>query len=61
MKKVCKGSSISNSSRPRYVHLDTCLEGAYCSHAILTTEIGVYHCPFGACFKKLENQKREVS
>lgn len=43
------------------VQYSSCLVGAYCSHAILTTKIGVYHCPFGACFKKLENQKREVS
>jgi hypothetical protein len=34
-----------------------CLEGACCGHAILTAKIGVYHCPFGDCFKKLENQK----
>jgi len=35
-----------------------CLVGAYCSHAILTVEIGVYSCPFGECFKKQESQKR---
>lgn len=38
-----------------------CLVGAYCGHAILTVKIGVYHCPFGACFKKLANQKRGAS
>ena len=38
-----------------------CFVGAHCAHAILTDEIGVYRCPFGACFKKLENQRREVS
>jgi hypothetical protein len=36
----------------------SCLVGAYCGHAILTEEIGVYRCPFGECFKKLESQKR---
>jgi hypothetical protein len=36
----------------------SCFVGAYCSHAILTAEIGVYLCPFGECFKKLESQKR---
>jgi len=36
----------------------SCLVGAYCVHAILTVKIGVYRCPFGACFKKLANQKR---
>lgn len=35
----------------------TCLVGAHCGHAILTMKIGVYFCPFGACFKKLSNQK----
>ena len=39
----------------------SCLVGAYCGHAILTDKIGVYHCPFGHCFKKLENQKRGAS
>lgn len=34
-----------------------CLVGAYCSHAILTKEIGRYRCPFGVCFRKLESQK----
>lgn len=29
-----------------------CSVGAYCAHAILTAEIGVYRCPFGACFKR---------
>lgn len=38
--------------------LSLCLVGAYCTHAILTKKIGVYRCPFGACFKTLENQKR---
>ena len=36
----------------------SCLVGAYCGHAVLTVKIGVYRCPFGECFKKLENQKR---
>ena len=36
----------------------SCLVGDYCSHAILTVKIGVYRCPFGECFKKLESQKR---
>ena len=35
----------------------SCLVGAYCSHAVLTVKIGVYCCPFGECFKRLENQK----
>ena len=35
-----------------------CFVGAFCSHAVLTDKIGVYRCPFGACFKGLENQKR---
>jgi len=35
-----------------------CLIGSYCSHAILTKEIGVYRCPFGECFKKSGNQER---
>jgi hypothetical protein len=39
----------------------SCLVGAHCSHAVLTAKIGVYRCPFGACFKKLENQKRGAS
>ena len=39
----------------------SCLDGAYCSHAVLTMKIGVYRCPFGECFKKLENQKRRGS
>jgi hypothetical protein len=39
----------------------SCLVGAYCSHAILTVKIGVYHCPFGKCLKKLENQKLGAS
>jgi hypothetical protein len=34
-----------------------CLVGAFCGHAILTDKIGIYRCPFGCCFKKLENQK----
>ena len=34
-----------------------CSVGAFCSHAILTTKIGVYRCPFGACFKRLEVKK----
>jgi CxxC motif-containing protein len=34
-----------------------CLVGCYCSHAVLTDKIGVYRCPFGACFKKQESQK----
>jgi hypothetical protein len=34
-----------------------CSVGAYCSHDILTGKIGVYRCPFGACFKRLEGQK----
>ena len=34
-----------------------CYFGAYCSHAILTNKVGVYHCKFGACFKRLKNQK----
>lgn len=32
--------------------VDSCFVGAYCAHAILTVEIGVYRCPFGACFKR---------
>ena len=39
----------------------SCLVGDYCSHAILTVKIGVYRCPFGECFKKLESQKRGAS
>ena len=34
-----------------------CNVGAYCSHAVLTTKIGVYRCPFGACFKRLGVKK----
>lgn len=34
-----------------------CFNGAHCSHARLTSKIGVYRCPFGSCFKKLESQK----
>lgn len=49
---------MSNSVRIRSVQPSTCLVGAYCGHAILTVKIGVYHCPFGHCFKKLESQKR---
>ena len=30
----------------------SCAVGAYCSHAVLTVKIGVYKCPFGACFKR---------
>jgi len=45
---------VGSSSVPQ----SSCLVGAYCSHAILTVKIGVYRCPFGACFKKLANQKR---
>jgi len=41
--------------------VDVCHVGAYCSHAVLTDKIGVYRCPFGACFKRLENQKRGAS
>ena len=47
--KILKEGSVQHSS---------CLVGAYCSHAILTVKIGVYNCPFGECFKKLESQKR---
>ena len=43
------------------VQHSNCLVGAYCGHAVLTVKIGVYRCPFGACFKKLENQKRGAS
>jgi hypothetical protein len=32
----------------------TCLVGAYCSHATLTLETGIYRCPFGTCFKRRE-------
>jgi len=32
-------------------------DGAYCSHAILTEKFGVYHCPFGACFKDFESPR----
>lgn len=39
----------------------SCLVGAYCSHAILTVKIGVYRCPFGECFKKQKSQKTEGS
>ena len=39
----------------------SCSVGAYCSHAVLTVKIGVYRCPFGECFKRLENQKRGAS
>jgi len=36
-----------------------CFWGAYCSHAILTDTIGVYHCLFmGFCFKRMESEKR---
>jgi hypothetical protein len=35
-----------------------CLVGAYCAHAVLTDRIGVYRCPFGECFKKLESRRR---
>jgi len=48
-------------SRLGSVQKSSCSEGAYCSHAILTVKIGVYRCPFGECFKKLENQRRGVS
>ncbi len=48
-------------SRMEKLDKKNCLEGAYCGHAILTVEIGVYNCPFGDCFKKLENQKHEAS
>ena len=34
-----------------------CLVGAYCGHAVLTKKIGVYRCPFGVCFKKLDSQR----
>jgi hypothetical protein len=47
--KILKEGSVPQSR---------CLVGAYCSHAILTVKIGVYRCPFGECFKKLESQKR---
>jgi len=50
--KIFKEDSVPHSS---------CLVGAYCGHAILTAKIGVYRCPFGACFKKLGNQKRGAS
>ena len=43
------------------VQHSSCLVGAYCGHATLTVKIGIYRCPFGVCFKKLENQKRGVS
>jgi len=46
------GDDCMDARRP------TCLVGAYCSHAVLTVKIGVYSCPFGECFKKLESQKR---
>jgi len=41
----------------RILDQESCLVGAYCSQAILTVKIGIYHCPFGACFKKLESQR----
>jgi len=50
--KILKEGSVQHSS---------CLVGAYCGHAILTVKIGIYRCPFGACFKKLANQKRGTS
>ena len=36
-----------------------CYWGAYCSHAILTDKLGVYHCPFGGiCFKRGETSAK---
>jgi len=35
-----------------------CSVGAYCSHAVLTLNLGVYRCPFGQCFK-LSKQGKE--
>jgi hypothetical protein len=39
--------------------LGECYWGAYCSHAILTEKIGVYHCPFGVCFKRIEEKETQ--
>jgi hypothetical protein len=36
-----------------------CYWGAYCSHAILTKDLGVYHCPFGGCFKRKEEKEAQ--
>lgn len=33
-----------------------CLVGAYCCHAVLTSKIGIYRCPFGECVKKQVSQ-----
>jgi len=55
---IARGDKILNEGSVQH---SSCLTGAYCGHAILTVEIGVYRCPFGACFKKLANQKREAA
>lgn len=57
----CLKSSKSSTRAGSTLIQQNCLVGSQCSHAILTEEIGVYRCPFGECFKKLENQKRGAS
>jgi len=52
--RMKKNSVVKVGSK---LNQQSCLVGAYCSHAVLTVKIGVYRCPFGECFKKLESQK----
>lgn len=47
--------------RTHSVEYGICYVGAYCSHAVLTVKVGVYRCPFKACFKRFESVRRERS